>query len=61
MAAAIAPVWAPVVVLGAGAGAMGFCVPFAMLFTGLDGIGGPTRVQVSPPHRKPRTHPLISR
>ena len=35
-------------------------VPLAMLLTGLDGIGGPTRVQVSPPHRKPSTQPWIS-
>jgi len=31
-----------------------------MLLTGLDGIGGATRVQVSPPQRKPSTQPLIS-
>ena len=31
-----------------------------MLLTGLDGIGGPTRLQVSPPHRKPSTQPWIS-
>ena len=31
-----------------------------MLLAGLEGIGGPTRVQVSPPQRKPSTQPLIS-
>src|ERR1700722_10713757 len=51
-AVAVAPVLgnAPVV----------FGPPFAMLLTGLDGIGGATRDQVSPPHRKPSTQPLIS-
>ena len=31
-----------------------------MLLAGLDGIGPETRVQVSPPQRKPSTQPLIS-
>jgi len=48
---------APVVVDGLGA----FAEPLAMLLTGLEAIGGPTRVQVSPPQRKPSTQPLISR
>src|SRR5205085_5522939 len=30
------------------------------LLAGLDGIGGPARVQVSPPQRKPSTQPWIS-
>ena len=34
-----------------------FGAPLAMLLTGLEGIGGPTRVQVSPPQRKPSTQP----
>src|SRR5665213_257169 len=34
--------------------------PFAMLLTGLEGIGPATRVQVSPPQRKPSTQPRIS-
>ena len=34
--------------------------PLAMLLTGLEGIGPATRVQVSPPQRKPSTQPLIS-
>ena len=34
-----------------------FGAPLAMLLAGLEGIGGPTRVQVSPPHRKPSTQP----
>ena len=34
-----------------------FGAPLAMLLTGLEGIGGPTRVQVSPPQRKPNTQP----
>ena len=38
----------------------GFEGPLAMLLDGLLGIGGATRVQVSPPHRKPKTQPLIS-
>jgi len=48
---------APTVFGGApfGAGA-----PLAMLLEGLEGIGGPTRVQVSPPQRKPSTQPWIS-
>ena len=37
-----------------------FGAPLAMLLAGLEGIGGPTRVQVSPPHRKPSTQPWIS-
>jgi len=48
------------VVLGAAATPGAFGVPLAMLLLGLDGIGGPTRVQVSPPQRKPSTQPLIS-
>jgi hypothetical protein len=31
--------------------------PLAMLLAGLEGIGPATRVQVSPPHRKPNTQP----
>src|SRR3954447_2128288 len=46
-------------VLGAAPGAP-FGAPLAMLLAGLDGIGGPTRVQVSPPHRNPSTQPWIS-
>src|ERR1700731_2266137 len=34
--------------------------PLAMLLAGLLGIGGATRVQFSPPQRKPSTQPLIS-
>jgi len=57
---------APVVALaGAVAGFLGtladFAGPLAMLLTGLEGIGGATRVHVSPPQRKPSTQPLISR
>jgi hypothetical protein len=37
-----------------------FAAPLAMLLTGLEGIGPATRVQVSPPQRKPSTQPLIS-
>src|SRR5665213_3229951 len=37
-----------------------FGAPFAMLLTGLEGIGPATRVQVSPPQRKPNTQPRIS-
>ena len=37
--------------------ALPFSAPLAMLLEGLEGIGGPTRVQVSPPHRNPSTQP----
>ena len=37
-----------------------FGAPLAMLLTGLEGIGPATRVQVSPPQRKPSTQPWIS-
>src|SRR5690242_20409339 len=46
---------------GFAAAGAGFAAPLAMLLAGLEGIGGATRVQVSPPQRKPSTHPLISR
>ena len=51
----------PVLLAGA-LGAAPLAEPsLAMLFTGLEGIGGATRVQVSPPQRKPSTQPWISR
>ena len=34
-----------------------FGAPLAMLLAGLEGIGGATRVQVSPPQRNPSTQP----
>jgi hypothetical protein len=34
-----------------------FGIPLAMLLAGLEGIGPPTRVQLSPPHRKPSRQP----
>src|SRR5882724_1371007 len=37
-----------------------FGPPLAMLLAGLEGIGPATRVQVSPPQRKPNTQPWIS-
>ena len=37
-----------------------FGAPLAMLLAGLEGIGPATRVQVSPPQRKPNTQPCIS-
>src|ERR1700694_975560 len=46
-------------VLGACA-AVVFGVLLAMLLAGLEGIGPATRVQVSPPQRKPNTQPWIS-
>ena len=47
------------VVLGSAPGAFGapLIMPLAMLLTGLEGIGPATRVQVSPPQRKPSTQP----
>ena len=41
---------------GLGAPAV-FGPPLAMLLAGLEGIGPATRVQVSPPQRKPSTQP----
>src|SRR5580693_6140450 len=52
--AAVAPFGAVAAVAPFGA------IPLAMLLAGLEGIGGPTRVQVSPPQRKPSTQPRIS-
>jgi len=40
-----------------GNGLAPFGAPLAMLLVGLEGIGGPTRVQGSPPQRKPSTQP----
>ena len=50
----------PSSVRGPGCAAVVFGAPLAMLLAGLEGIGGPTRVQVSPPQRKPNTQPCIS-
>src|ERR1700730_14883012 len=43
-----------------GAAPVVFGAPLAMLLAGLEGIGPATRVQVSPPQRKPNTQPWIS-
>ena len=48
-----------VVVVGAvlGSAPVVFGAPLAMLLAGLEGIGPATRLQVSPPQRKPNTQP----
>ena len=76
MSPTVSPGWADAVFLSAALGTPGrapvvvaaifdasdaFAEPLAMLLAGLEGIGGATRVQVSPPQRKPSTQPLISR